>query len=527
MAIYHRNGRDDGVADGMLVEATLPRRDTGTTTSMPFTTRRRSPGANKRKPRRKPRLKPAGRNGKPGWPRRKPTPCSGATTETTSNPYEDVLADTYESAYARRLRGFESPTYRMPSSYYDFRYGSSFHYVSAYDPAFYNVMVMGDQVWSSPNTSPPCSARGAARRSTWTRGTTAGTGVPISSWGFSFGSWGWGFGPWYDPWYYPGWGHGWGWGHPHWGPPHWGGHPHRPYASNIVHRANPNTPPSSGSRYYNRDQRFGTYRTSGTPNRGSSNGHFGVRNPSSGNQNARPGTTTNRGNNRGSYSNPSYRNNSGGQHLQPRRLDEQQFRGARTTAAATTRARRTTRAATTGAAARAAHTTAAAGAEARATQADAKTDKTPKAMKRTRWIIWAAILAVGTATAQTSYNRDMGGLLIDRDVMTPADLLGLSQTQFNFGTARAMAMAGAFTSLGADASSMAINPAGLGMYRKNEVTFTPMMTFARSTTPDAGCLRQQQNQPLFGLELKRGHQHGEPHPRADRAEHRIRLQPHC
>lgn len=77
-------------------------------------------------------------------------------------------------------------------------------------------------------------------------------------------------------------------------------------------------------------------------------------------------------------------------------------------------------------------------------------------MKRTRWIIWAAILAVGTATAQTSYNRDMGGLLIDRDVMTPADLLGLSQTQFNFGTARAMAMAGAFTSLGADASSMAI-----------------------------------------------------------------------
>lgn len=101
--------------------------------------------------------------------------------ETTSNPYEDVLADTYESAYARRLRGFESPTYRMPSSYYDFRYGSSFHYVSAYDPAFYNVMVMGDQVWVSPNTSPPCSARGAARRSTWTRGTTAGTGVPISA----------------------------------------------------------------------------------------------------------------------------------------------------------------------------------------------------------------------------------------------------------------------------------------------------------------------------------------------------------
>ncbi len=232
--------------------------------------------------------------------------------ETTSNPYEDVLADTYESAYARRLRGFESPTYRMPSSYYDFRYGSSFHYVSAYDPAFYNVMVMGDQVWVEPKYI-------TAMFGTWGRPSVyvdpwyyGWNWRPHFSWGFSFGSWGWGFGPWYDPWYYPGWGHGWGWGHPHWGPPHWGGHPHRPYASNIVHRANPNPPPSSGSRYYNRDQRFGTYGTSGTPNRGSSNGHFGVRNPSSGNQNARPGTTTNRGNNRGSYSNPSYRNNSGG-----------------------------------------------------------------------------------------------------------------------------------------------------------------------------------------------------------------------
>ena len=31
------------------------------------------------------------------------------------NGYSAVLADTYESAYARRLYGFSSPTYRMPS----------------------------------------------------------------------------------------------------------------------------------------------------------------------------------------------------------------------------------------------------------------------------------------------------------------------------------------------------------------------------------------------------------------------------
>ena len=67
-----------------------------------------------------------------------------------SNPYQSILADDYESAYARRLRGFESPTYRMPSSYINARYSSAFTYASAYDPAFYNVIVMGDEVWVEP-----------------------------------------------------------------------------------------------------------------------------------------------------------------------------------------------------------------------------------------------------------------------------------------------------------------------------------------------------------------------------------------
>ena len=50
---------------------------------------------------------------------------------------------------------------------------------------------------------------------------------------------------------------------------------------------------------------------------------------------------------------------------------------------------------------------------------------------------------------------------MDRDIVTPSDLFELSQTTFSLGTARSMAMAGAFTSLGADLTSMAINPAGL------------------------------------------------------------------
>lgn len=53
------------------------------------------------------------------------------------------------------------------------------------------------------------------------------------------------------------------------------------------------------------------------------------------------------------------------------------------------------------------------------------------------------------------------------------------------GTARSAAMAGAFTSLGADLSSMSINPAGLGMYRSSEfgVTASLLQTGVENTLP--------------------------------------------
>ncbi len=189
--------------------------------------------------------------------------------EYNDNSYESILADTYESAYARRLRGFESPSYRMPSSYYNYRYGSAFTYVSAYDPAFYNVIVMGDQVWVEPKYI-------TSMFGTW--GTVVNYSSPWyygwnSAWGptFSFGSWGWSFGwnswytpwlrpwdpwyPWYNSWYgygwYGGWGPGWHGGYgPGWhGYPYWnggGGHnhhqpPYDPNRPNHVHRP--------GSRY--------------------------------------------------------------------------------------------------------------------------------------------------------------------------------------------------------------------------------------------------------------------------------------
>ncbi len=48
------------------------------------------------------------------------------------------------------------------------------------------------------------------------------------------------------------------------------------------------------------------------------------------------------------------------------------------------------------------------------------------------------------------------------------------------GSARYMAMGGAYGSIGADFSAIGVNPAGIGMFRKSEFTFTPLITFANT-----------------------------------------------
>ena len=219
---------------------------------------------------------------------------SGSSGES----YSSVLANDYESAYARRLRGFESPTYKMPSSYTNARYSSTFHYVSAYDPAFYNIIVMGDEMWVEPKyvTAMFGSWGLPSYSSAWYYGWN---GWPSYSWwgypsfGFSIGSWGWNFGfSWYDPWYYPYYGpynpyypyhpyyypyhhhhhhypH-----HPGWGP---GGHHHH-HGPAIVHR--PSHP--RGTQTYrpqgsnvNRTQQGGKQWNSGVYQGGGSNNRRG------------------------------------------------------------------------------------------------------------------------------------------------------------------------------------------------------------------------------------------------------------
>lgn len=145
--------------------------------------------------------------------------------------YQSVVADDYQSAYARRLLGFQSASYRMPSSYFNLRYGGSYNYVTAYDPAFYNIMVSGDQVWVEPKYI-------TSMFGTW--GATNATTVIYSPWYYGWSS--------YDPWYNSWWGfphyswYDWNWSICYgsygvnlwWG---WGGH-YRPWNHYYAHYYN-------------------------------------------------------------------------------------------------------------------------------------------------------------------------------------------------------------------------------------------------------------------------------------------------
>ncbi|WP_064975383.1 hypothetical protein [Alistipes provencensis] len=266
-----------------------------------------------------------------------------------ANPYESVLADDYESAYARRLRGFESPSYKMPSSYLNARYSSAFNYASAYDPAFYNIVISGDQVWVEPKyvTSMFGTWGTVVYGDPWYWGWNRpwGPSFSIGSWGWSFGwnSWNnpwyspWGpwYSSWYDPWYRPGWGWGPGWhgGHHHhpgpgWGPGHGGGHgSYRP--STIVNRPRPYSGSGNSVNTYRRPGSNGGFKTDVYQggNRGnrrsSSSGVYRPSNTRSDRNTYNPGSS-NTGQNSGrrgssssssyspSYSSPSYSAPSGG-----------------------------------------------------------------------------------------------------------------------------------------------------------------------------------------------------------------------
>lgn len=99
-----------------------------------------------------------------------------------------------------------------------------------------------------------------------------------------------------------------------------------------------------------------------------------------------------------------------------------------------------------------------------------------------RRIFSTLLLTAGVALISFSAQaQSYGGAVLDHDIMMPSDFAQLSQTRV-FGSARSMAMGGAFTSLGADVSSIGINPAGLGMYSQEVVSFTPMISSTNAET---------------------------------------------
>jgi uncharacterized membrane protein YgcG len=171
-----------------------------------------------------------------------------------TNSFDDVLADDYQSAYARRLNGFASPSYKMPSSYYTYRYTDAYQYATAYDPAFYNIMVSGDQVWVEPKYITSMFGSWGASVVVPSYSWYYGWSRPSYSWWYGYPrySWyDWGYGSVYDP--YWGWSWGFGWGgypyhpgfippyyHHHYYPPHYGGGSHR--RPSVAHRPNSSQP---------------------------------------------------------------------------------------------------------------------------------------------------------------------------------------------------------------------------------------------------------------------------------------------
>ena len=86
-------------------------------------------------------------------------------------------------------------------------------------------------------------------------------------------------------------------------------------------------------------------------------------------------------------------------------------------------------------------------------------------MKKLRILILSLIIAIPFAV----------------NAQSEGDALRYSMLNFG-GTARFSAMAGAYSAIGADLSTISTNPAGIGVYRKNEFTFTPSIFTKSSNT---------------------------------------------
>ena len=89
-------------------------------------------------------------------------------------------------------------------------------------------------------------------------------------------------------------------------------------------------------------------------------------------------------------------------------------------------------------------------------------------MRRHIFLLVGGLLLCTSAMAQSNATT---GLVFDRDILSAPSINSFAQRDY-MGTARSMAMGGAFTSLGADMASFGVNPAGFGMYQHNDISVT-------------------------------------------------------
>ena len=84
-----------------------------------------------------------------------------------------------------------------------------------------------------------------------------------------------------------------------------------------------------------------------------------------------------------------------------------------------------------------------------------------------------------------------------------SEIMRISEYNTSFGTARTAAMGGAYTSLGADASSVDINPAGIAMYRRSEISLSPSINIISTTSnaiePTGSLLSEKENRTRFNI----------------------------
>lgn len=97
-------------------------------------------------------------------------------------------------------------------------------------------------------------------------------------------------------------------------------------------------------------------------------------------------------------------------------------------------------------------------------------------MKKPTLILISALFAASNLIAQTYFT----------------EALKFIQT-FPSGTARSSSMGGAFGALGGDMYSLSVNPAGLGVYRKSELVFTPSYSMQNTSASYYGTNREDFN----------------------------------